>query len=439
VNDSLLGALRRQHAAGLGVPEDRVELVQLDLDILNQVGTFVRIRARGLTMFSIQASWAELGVPEQSARQLCYRRPPKDLVEREIIDWFHKTAERARAGLEAVGRKVDFMEPYLWVGNAHWSDWLAGFEQIQARWATYRQEHLLDCYDDLLQRLVDRFEVSALEAYDSLAKAGQPDLPHQADFVEGVVRATLARMPGPKRIEEQLVLDYFTPAVVKPAVLAEELARRDHVRQERRHEAEVAEAQHRQQIELLALGSSAEAEARRAEMQRQRLERLRQQAESTTLPLQQVLEAMRREVGETAQDLLNTLKEHGGLRGRAGERARHLVDSVSMLGALGDQTLMGFVHEAAGLSQSVPGEKNEQTQARVAALTATLNQIGTLLASEQEMRQAVKVVAEEMPRRKWRSVCLNCRHVWASVGSLEPVVCPKCKGNRVASREENNA
>ena len=120
MDTSPLERLRRQHAAGLGVPEDRVELVRLDLDILSRMGTFVRIYAGGLTIFSTRATWAELGGAQQSARQLRYRRPPKDLVPREIQEWFRSAAQRARDGLNAVSVEVAFLHPYRWVGYRDW-------------------------------------------------------------------------------------------------------------------------------------------------------------------------------------------------------------------------------------------------------------------------------------------------------------------------------
>jgi len=104
------------------------------------IGTFVRIYAGGLTIFSTRATWAELGVPQQSARQLRYRRPPNDLVPREIPEWFRSAAQRARDGLNAVGVEVAFLHPYRWVGYRDWAGWLADFRRTQAEWETYRRE-----------------------------------------------------------------------------------------------------------------------------------------------------------------------------------------------------------------------------------------------------------------------------------------------------------
>lgn len=406
--------LRRQHATELGIPEDRVELVNLDLSILNQMGTFVRIYAGGLTIFSARATWAELGVPQQSTRQLRYRRPPKDLVPRKIMGWFRNTAQRARDGLEANSVEVALLHPYRWVGYKNWKHWLASFQSIQAEWETYRQAKVLDQYDELMHILVGDFEKSARDAYAALAAAGEPDLPSRSDFIASVVSSAVARMPTPQRIERQLVLDYFTPAVVKSTVLEREMAEHKHQMVER----------------------EAETSARQAEMERQRLAHFRQQVKTMALPLEQVLAQLRREVDEVAQGTLEVLQTHGGLRGRAGERVQNLARHVAMLDPLGDETLMEFVREAAGLAKAAAGETDEQSAARIATLEAVLRQIGDLIAAGQEMRQTIGLVAEESPQHHWRSICLGCRHVWASTGSLKPVMCPRCKSNRVASREE---
>jgi len=75
-----------------------------------------------------------------------------------------------------------------------------------------------------------------------------------------------------------------------------------------------------------------------------------------------------------------------------------------------------------------------ETEARVATLEVVLRQIRDLIAAGQEARRAVTLLAEDAHQQHWRSICLSCRHVWASTGSLEPVLCPRCKSNCIASR-----
>ena len=97
---------------------------------------------------------------------------------------------------------------------------------------------------------------------------------------------------------------------------------------------------------------------------------------------------------------------------------------------------MGFVHEAAGLVRAAADETDDQAAARVATLEVVLRQIRDLIAAGQEARRAVALLAQETPQHRWRSICLSCRHVWASTGSLESVLCPRCKSNRIAGRQE---
>jgi len=421
-----LDKLRRRHAAKLDVPEDRVELVQLDLDILNQMGTFVRIYAGGLTIFSCRATWKELGVPQKSSRRVRYRRPPRLLVPQAIPKRFRSLASQARAALEAHGVEVDFMHPYRWVGYKGWDEFLDDLRRIEQEWLEYRRREVLDRYDLLVRRLAEDFEDSALEALEALEKAGEPDLPSRDEFVANVVSSALSRMPTPERIERKLILTYYTPAVVEPAGIEQMLTEREKVRQDRQH-----------QLELQALEQEAQTDARLAEMRRQRLEHLREQTEMMSEPLEQVLTQLRREVEETARRSLEVIGEHGGLRGRSGEGLRKLSQRVQMLDRLGDGALLGLVQEAAGLTQGGDEETDDQADARGAALAATLRQIESLVAAGQEARRSAALVAQEVPQRRWRSICLACRHVWASEGSVEPVTCPACESAKIASREEN--
>lgn len=336
-----LNELRRQHAAQFGVPEDRVELVRLDLEILTRMGTFVRIYAGGLTMFVSRATtWTELGIPPESARKLRYRRPPRYLVAREEVDWFRNAAQRARDALDALSVEVQFMYPYRWVGYKDWPGWLEGFREIQAEWEARRQERLVDRYDQHLRRLVEDFTRSAEEAYAALQAAGAEDLPPRGDFVEGIVARTLARMPTPRQIEEKLALEYYTPAIATPSLMEEELLRQERIRRRRQIEEERAARERQLEREKAAVRRQVELDARQEEMFRQRLERYRRMAESLQSPLEQVLDALLREVEEAAQGTLKVLQTHGSLRGRSGERLRDLAARVQMLEDLGQSRLL---------------------------------------------------------------------------------------------------
>ncbi|HIQ02572.1 MAG TPA: hypothetical protein EYH30_10720 [Anaerolineales bacterium] len=415
--NTALSELRRKHGTQFGVPEDRVELVRLDLEILTQMGTFVRVYAGGLTMFTSQATWLELGVPEESVRPLRYRRPPRYLIDPDEIRPFRNDAQRVRDALDAVGIKVEFMYPYRWVGYRDWSGWLEQFREIQAEWEARRRERLIDRYDQHLRRLVDDFTRSAEEAYTALQAARAEDLPPRDDFVEGIVARTLARMPTPRQIEEKLVLEYFTPAIATPSLLEEELLRQERIRHRRELERERA------------------AIRRQEEMFRQRLERYRQMAESLQTPLEQVLDALLREVDEAVQGTLEVLRTHGGLRGRASERLRSLASRVQMLEDLGNRMLLDVIREAAALTRPTDDESDDQAAARVDALGSVLKRIGDLVGGARKGQASLDLVAQEVTSHTWRSVCLDCHYVWESQGSAEPVFCPRCKSNRVASRQ----
>lgn len=433
-NPTALNELRRKHAAQFGLPESRVELVRLDLEILNRMGTFVRIYAGGLTMFTRRATWRELGVPEESARGLRYKAPPKYLIDPDEVDWFRNAAQRARDGLNALSVEVEFMHPYRWVGYTDWAKWLSDFQALQAEWEA-RRRRLVGDYERHFRQMVDDFARTAGEAYAALLAAGAADLPPRDAFVDTVATGAVGRMPSPRHIEERLRLEYIVPAVVTPTGLEEELLQAERARHEREREGERARQQLRLEREAALLEGQARQDARQGEMFRQRLERYRRQAESLEAPLEQVLGQLLREIEETTRGTLDVLRAHGGLRGRAGDRLRALAGRVQMLEDLGQSRLLDVIQAAGALTEAGDGESDEQATGRAAALQAILHQIGELAAAGKRGRESLDLVAQEMAARTWRSVCLNCRHVWQSQGSIEPAFCPRCKANRVASRE----
>lgn len=130
-----------------------METVRLDLSILNDTGTFVRVYAGGLTMFSSRASWKGLGIPSGASRRLRHSRPPRLLVPEEIPQWFRNVNSRARGLLDSVSMGVDTMHPYRWIPVNQWRKWQQEFGRLQARWRHYREAQLLnrDRYEDLLR------------------------------------------------------------------------------------------------------------------------------------------------------------------------------------------------------------------------------------------------------------------------------------------------
>lgn len=429
-----LNDLRRKYTAQFGVPDDRVELVILDLEILNRLGTFVRVYAGGLTLFVKRASWQELGIPEESARKLRYKTSPKYLIDPSEIDWFRNAAQRARDNLEAVSVDVGFMHPYRWVGYKDWSEWLTNFQVIQAEWGRKRQQ-IIDNYNVYLQHIVVAFTQTANEAYEALVAAGVDNLPPREEFADRIVGNAIALMPSPRAIEQRLVLEYIIPAVITPAMLEKELLEAARIRQQREMEEEQARQRIQMEREMAEIQRQIELDARQEEMFRQRLEQYRHQAESLQAPLEQVLDQLYREIEETSRAVLNVLETHGSLRGRSGERLRALAQRVQMLEDLGQSRLLEVVRQAGALTEGVDDETEKQAAARSSALQVILHQINSLVTAEDRARKTLGLVAREMGRRTWRSICLNCRYVWQSTGSLEPALCPRCNSNRVVSRE----
>lgn len=416
--------VREKHAKDLGIPQERIEVVRLDLSILNNMGTFVRVYAGGLTIFSSRATWRELGVPRESSRRLRYKRPPKLLVPPAIPKWFSNTASRARRTLEVHGTEVDFMHPYHWVDYKNWGNWLADFRKVQEEWNLYRQDKVIERYDALLQQLHIEFEGSAREAYQTLKEAGEPELPSENQFVTEVVASALARMPTPEEIEEKLVIRYFTPAILDPTDIERLQAQQEEAR-----------IQYQHQMELKALQHEAEVDERITQMQAERIERLRQQAQEMTDPLEQVSQRLIDEIEDTTQRVLDVVEEHGGLRGRAGESLRKLHQRTRILDDLGRGAILRLVGEAASLTQGNEEETDEENDARNIALEATLRQITRALEKKQEI---ARIVAEEIPQLRWRCICLNfdCRHVWIAEGSTAPIMCPHCASNNILTKEE---
>ena len=410
------------HAARANVPEDKVHLVHLDIEVLNKMGTFVRVFAGGLTMFVRQATWEELGLPETSTRKLRYRVPPKYLFDREEVEWFRNAAQRLRDNLDACSTDIEIMRPYRWVDYKAWQRWMEIFQAAQAEWNSQRQR-LINEYDRHFTAMVDSFSASAEEAYDALLAAGS-ELPPRQEFIDRIVSRAIALAPSPQEIKKLLVLEQHVAAIGTPAAIERQQMEADRAR----HERALAEIEH--QLEL---------DRRQEQMLLERLELYRQQMEKAQAPLEQLLDSLCQEVAEASAGVLSTLRAHGALRGRSGERLRNLAQKVHILEDLGYGNLLALVRQAGALTEKGVDVSEDAERQRLGTLQALLQQMqGLAIAATQGRRRidgSLNLVAQEAPHRTWRSICLACRYVWQSEGSLEPAFCPQCRAGRVASRE----
>ncbi len=191
-NGSPIEEARRQHAAMLGEEPDRVRTVRLDLDVLLTLGTLVDVDVRGLSLFTAQSTWEDLGITESDVRRNRFSRPMIYLLPKKVLRKFNTLGARARNNLADHSFDVMGFRPWRWVPFTAYRKWRRLHQKLTGEWDAARRTLILGEYDGLLAALERDLSVVAAETYATLAagidssplNAGRTinDLPDQEAF-----------------------------------------------------------------------------------------------------------------------------------------------------------------------------------------------------------------------------------------------------------------
>ena len=256
-NGSPIEQARHQHAALLGEEPDRVRTVRLDLDVLLTLGTLVDVDVRGLSLFTAQSTWEDLGVTESDVRRNRFSRPMIYLLPKKVLGKFNTLGARARNNLANHSFDVMGFRPWRWVPFTAYRKWRKLHQKLTGEWDAARRTLILGEYDDLLAALERDLSVVAAETYATLAAGMDPsplyagctndNVPGLEAFTGRFTHRLMVRFPTRQAIEANLRLEYSTAALINPAMVEAELAARDRVQRAREAEWEA----HRREQQLV--------------------------------------------------------------------------------------------------------------------------------------------------------------------------------------------
>lgn len=407
-NGSPIEEARRQHAALLGEDADRVRTVRLDLDALLTLGTLVDVDVRGLSLFTAQSTWEDLGITESDVRRERFSRPMIYLLPKKVLRKFNTLGARARNNLANHSFDVTGFRPWRWIPFTAYRKWRKLHRKLTGEWDAARQTHIQGVYGDLLEALERDLREVAAETYATLAAgigstplaatialrtAGDEPprnestidgLPDQGTFTGRFVNRLMVRFPTRQAIEANLRLDYSTAALINPAMVEAELAARDQVRRAREAESEVHRREQQlvweradaEGVELQARQEAATYQIRMHEMEEQQrrdqleemrkaeMEHYREQLQEMTSPMRAVFNQLRAQVYDDAQAVAASLRKHGTLIGASSRRARNMCQTFRLLDALDDQELNGLIAQIEGqLEERAPERDLEEIEA----------------------------------------------------------------------------
>lgn len=354
-------ARKAEASARLGVAPDHIRGVQFELDILRRQGILVDLNISGVGMFTRQATWMELGIPEEDARRARLTRGQKFLIPEEQVKRLRSVESQMRQVLERWSHRVTGFYPYRWIPYTAYDKFREEWQELVMRFDNVKWD-ILEAYDYNLDLLVEDFHQVAASAWQSIRSNHQvPNgaalivtldgviYPDVDAFTDAIVQRALARMPSRERIEAELHADYTTALVygeqdVAADMLAanrvtyqieQERAKADAARQDAYLQQHLVETQYQHKETLLRLAE----EEKRLKIQgmlQAEAEHARQQLQRAASPFEEIFTALRRQMADDCQAMLESIQKNGYVRGKIAEKGRGLLELYQLMAAHDD-------------------------------------------------------------------------------------------------------
>jgi hypothetical protein len=209
-------------------------LLEIEEAILDTFGIHVRIATKGRELGVITLSFAEIGVPPESARARHVRSPKMDLLPRETTDKITAAFARARDSLPRFGVKLP-PTSLVWVPLPEWPACRDTVQAIRTEVAGIVRTELLDRYTQLREDWRAKAREKAGEAYRSLSDAGVEIEDDRETFIARYVERVLDAFPSYGQIQNGIDLFYETSRPSPEDLIAAVIAFRDeHLRRKAR-------------------------------------------------------------------------------------------------------------------------------------------------------------------------------------------------------------
>jgi len=395
--ESIVNERRRQAAERLGVGEDKVHLHRLQLRQLREAGLLIDLDVAGVSMFTVRASYAELGIGAEDVRAKRLRAGSKDLFP-GYSKKLRSLEARARQNLNKNSRSIPAFGQYRWLPWTAYEEFQIKHNEILADLAAVKAE-IIAKYDEIRETNRAYFEQVALRAWSDLrAQFSDPASgvivtmdhkefqPGDRDaFVEYIVQRALGKMPLPEEIEAGVKIDYKTSILYSEAEIAVEQAALEQA-QAQRAQAHLERTEARQaefELELDRRVEQGKAQARVEAYRRAEIEHARAQLAEMGSPIQDALDGLRANLYDAVNTLLNGLRKNDGFRGKASAKAADLYAYWKRLN--------GGLLQDNGLEQALAGLDREMTRYQIAGKDTRSTHIGDI---EAQLTEIMTLTAE---------------------------------------------
>lgn len=393
-------------------------------------GALARVRMRGLDLIQSPPSWVAFGIPPDIAR--IYQAPPRFFIGAYWANVFLEIAQHTQEVLAGLSVEIAGF-PYRWIHRVNIPRWKAALENERHTWES-KKKKLISDLPQLRKRFLQQVTRTAEEIYSELLRKRKAILPAE-EFVERILREAERVFPDAPQIEKELVLVGEFLVLSTTTKLEKEVAY-GHLQALGR-----AEIEDIRRLEQAALQERADLSEllQQEQVRRSRIQALLQDLENLQKPAEELIETVYQETAEILGETLEIYKnEKDGKVLVLRERLSRLLANISSLGNVQRGYFARKVRELTPLLESL--EKQEDRDNLSDLLSRLQETLRSFLAVQERGIELLEQMTHELPDgllppTEWRSLCLDCGHVWQSRAPIAPPFCPHCHGTNVANRE----
>lgn len=337
---------KAQAAEALGLEAERIGVVRLETSALRRNGLLVSVMVQGISMFTRQAEWYEMGVPLDDIRAGRFTRGRKFLFPEDIVKQFGSIEVSARTLLDKLSYDVSAFRPYRFIPVTAYAEFRSAWDRLADRFEVLRN-YILAHYDEYLEQFEEDFSLVAdaswrslnAQGYQVAVIAGRP-YDNLESYRNELIRRAMSKMPSREQIQYNLRIDYRTALLwgssddaaaeaIRARALAEAEVQKANLAAARsaEHEAEEKLA-HTLRMDRL---EQQEKELKVEAMMAAEAEHIRGQLSQIASPYDEVFAELRRRIGQSVVEIRDSVNKSGFVRGKVAERGRGLLEFFDLM------------------------------------------------------------------------------------------------------------
>lgn len=349
---------KAQVAEKLGIEEDKIKTVAMQLDKLRSEGLLIDIEVSGTSMFVRGTNWFELGISDtEDARRKRLTKGSKFLIPEKDVKAIKSVETSMRSLLNRYSFSITGFKPYRWLPYTAYQEWKTRWQEQLDRFEEAKQ-NILNNYDQYIEILQKDFAEVGEAAWNSFTNQGYnwviiDQRPYsKEEFISLVVNDAMDKLPTRTQIQENLKADYITALVYGMEDIARDQANAQNVRLTSEAEREkVREEARKARIEADTLAERARHEGWLHQHEQDRklveleamfaaeIEHARKQLEGIGSPFDEVIISIRNQFAEDAASMLESIQKNGFIKGKIAEKGRGLLELFSLLSTTDDKAL----------------------------------------------------------------------------------------------------